>query len=204
MAFLEQRLDPRITVGAVFTETIPGRSLIRFPSGRLEQNFLSARPLLTCELEHGIRKAADYQTVLDAWMVVMLTPYEGLRVKNWRDYQATKTNTNLTFITGSTWQLQRKHTFGSVTVLRNITKPVSPTVTVFRTRSMVETTATATIDYTTGIATITGHAVGDTYTWTGEFDFPMTFSSNEWQASLEANQGGVAVVSGTIQMEQVP
>jgi uncharacterized protein (TIGR02217 family) len=204
MAFLEQRLDPRITVGAVFTETIPGRSLIRFPSGRLEQNFLSAAPLLTCELQHGIKTAADYQRVLDAWMVVMLTPYEGLRVKCWRDYQATQLNTTLTLISGSDYQLQRKHTFGAVSVLRNITKPVTGTVVVYRLRTGVTTVATATIDYTTGIATITGHTVGDTYTWAGEFDFPMTFSTNEWQASLEANTAGVVVVAGTIAMEQLP
>jgi uncharacterized protein (TIGR02217 family) len=204
MAFLEQRLDPKITAGVVFTETIPGRSLIRFPSGRLEQNFLSSVPLLTCELSHGVRTAADYQTVLDAWFVINCTPYEGLRVKNWRDYRATQSNTSLRFLTGSTWQLCRRHTFGGITLLRDITKPcASPAVVVYRTRSGSVTTATATVDTTTGIATITGHVGGDTYTWEGEFDFPMTFSSNEWGASLEVSTNNLHVISGSIQMEQV-
>jgi uncharacterized protein (TIGR02217 family) len=203
MAFLEQRLDSKITAGVVFTETMPGRSLIRFASGRLEQNFLSSQPLLTCELSHGVRSAADYQTVLDAWMVVMCTPFEGLRVKNWRDYQATQQNTSLRFIVGSTWQLCRRHVFGGIELLRNITKPVAGTVTVFRLRTGVTTTASASIDSATGIATISGHSTGDTYTWSGEFDFPMTFTSNEWGASLEVNTTNLHVVSGSIQMEQL-
>ncbi|MBA3588306.1 DUF2460 domain-containing protein [Methylibium sp.] len=204
MAFLEQQLDARITRDTTFTESVPGRSLIRLPNGRLSQNFVSALPILRCELAHGIRTAANYQTVLDAWMVVNFTPYDGLRVKNWRDYTATQSNSKLTLVSGSNYQLQRRHVFGGVEMLRNIIKPVNNgALTVFRTRAGTVTTASATVDYATGIAAITGHVAGDTYTWLGEFDFPMTFSENEWSAALEVSVHNLHVVSGSITLEEV-
>lgn len=204
MAFLESRLDAKITRGVVFAETNPGRSIAELRSGYIGQDFASSMPLTTCNLSHGVRSAAEYQTVLDAWYVVNFTPYEGLRVKNWRDYIATQDNTSLSFITGSTWQLQRKHTFGGITFLRDIKKPCAlPAIVVYRTRAAVVSTASATVDTTTGIATITGHVADDTYTWTGEFDIPMTFADNEWSASLEVHTQNLHVISGEINMREL-
>jgi uncharacterized protein (TIGR02217 family) len=204
MAFLETRLDAKITQGVTFTEAVPGRTIARLPNGRLYQNFTAAMPLTSCDLSHGVRTAAEYQAVLDAWYIVSFTPYEGLRVKNWRDFQATAANTTLTFITGSTWQLQRLHSFGGIQFKRDIKKPcASPSIVITRNRSGSFTTASATVDTTTGIATISGHVGGDTYTWAGEFDIPMTFTANEWSASLDGGGGAVYAVSGTIQMEEI-
>lgn len=206
MSFLEQRIDPRITQGIVFRETVPGRTIARLPGGAIAQNFVSSMPLTAGDLVHGVRSASEYQTLIDAWYIVMFTPYEGLRVKNWRDFQATLTNTSATFVTGSTTvlQLQRKHTFGGITFLRDIKKPcASPAVVVYRTRTGSTASIAATVDTTTGLATISGHTSGDTYTWTGEFDIPMTFTSNEWGASIEGTSSNVFVVSGSIQMEEI-
>lgn len=197
MAFLEARLDARITRGVTFTETVPGRTLLRYPGGGLEQDFLASAPILRCDLSHGVRSAAGYQSILDAWMVVMFTPYEGLRVKNWRDYRATSTNSAVASLGGGTYQLQRKHTFASVSYYRDITKPVSGTVAVFDAGG---TPLTATVDYTAGTFTV---ASGTPSYWTGEFDFPMTFSDNEWQATLEVSTQNLHVAVGSIAMEEV-
>lgn len=206
MAFLESRLDEKITQGVVFSENVPGRTIATLPNGKTQQNFLASMPITTCDLSHGVRSAADYQVVLDAWYIVNFTPYEGLRVKNHRDYIATLLNTSATFVSGSTTvlQLQRKHTFGGITFLRDITKPcVSPAVVVYRTRTGTTASITSTVDTTTGLATISGHIVGDTYTWTGEFDVPMTFATNEWSASLEVNTSNLHVISGNINMREI-
>ena len=40
--------------------------------------------------------------------------------------------------------------------------------------SQISTTA----DLNTGIANISGHVGGDTYTWVGNFDVPVTFSDD--------------------------
>jgi uncharacterized protein (TIGR02217 family) len=198
MAFLEQRLDTKVTRGAMFTETVPGRTVLRYPNGRVAQNFVASAPVLKCELSHGMRAAADYHVVQDAWMVCMFTPYEGMRVKNWLDYTATRTNSRLTHISGTTYQLQRVHTFGGVEILRDIKKPVNNgALTVYAAGGGV---LTASIDYTTGIATVPS---GTPATWAGEFDVPMFFVGDEWGASLETHPNNMHVISGTIQMEEL-
>lgn len=196
MAFLEARLDAKVTRSVQFIETVPGRDLIRYQSGKLKQNFTAALPITRCELIHGLRSSADYQIVLDAWYIVMFTPYEGLRVKNWRDYIATRTNTSLTLITGSIYQLNRKHTFGGINFIRPIYKPVSGTVVVYDAGG---TPLTASIDYATGRATVTGTPAS----WSGEFDLPMTFTDNEWSASLEVSTNNLHVFSGSIALEEI-
>jgi uncharacterized protein (TIGR02217 family) len=203
MAFLEQRLDSRIEQGASGGPTVPGRSKVYTPSGKLQQGFTASAPIHRFDVSHGMRSNADHQLVLDTFYVVMFTPYVGFRFRYWTDYRATQANSTLTLITGSDYQLQRVHTFGGVSVLRNIYKPVSGTVTVYRTRASVITTATATIDYTTGVATISGHSGGDTYTWEGQFDIPVTFSDDEWVSQLQATLTNVAIVPPSIRLEEI-
>jgi len=202
MTFLESRIDTKITAGA--------KSIVRWnrdkaytKSGHLSQQFNWSNAKHELDLSHGIRTREDFQTVLDFFYVVMAGGYTGFRVKDWRDYTASQTNSNLTFITGSTWQLQRKHTAGSGTYLRNITKPVASTAVVKRTKSGVVTTASASVDYTTGIATISGHTTGDTYTWEGEFDVPMTFVDDVWTSELEAGTVALWVSSQPIMLEEI-
>jgi uncharacterized protein (TIGR02217 family) len=202
MAFLEQRLSTRIEQGASGGPTVPGRTKAYTPSGKLRQNFVASAPIHKFDVSHGLRQAADYQTVLDLWYVVMLTPYEGFRFRDWRDYRATTTNSRCTLITGSTYQLQRVHVFGGVEVLRAIYKPVAGVV-ITRTRSGTPSTATHTLDTTTGIATISGHVAGDTYTWAGEFDLPVTFSSDEWVSTLQAAAPNLLVVNQSIPLEEI-
>lgn len=204
VAFLEQRLDPAISQGAQGGPTAPGRVKTYVPSGALQQNFSATLPLHKYDVSYAIRSAANFQVILDLFYVVMFTPYTGFRFKDWRDFTATQTNSNLTFITGTTWQLQRKHVFGGVTFLRDIVKPnASPVPAIKRTRAAVVTTASATVDTTTGIATITGHAGGDTYTWEGEFDVPVTFTHDDWTSTLEVNTQNLHVQSASIALEEI-
>ncbi len=203
MAFLESpRLDAKITADA--------KSVVRWKrdkaytaSGKLAQDFRWAHAKHEMDVSHGLRTRADFQTLLDLFYVVFAGAYEGFRVKDWRDFRATQDNSTLTFITGSTWQLQRKHTAGAASYLRDIKKPIGATVTVYRTRSAVISTASATIDDTTGIATISGHVGGDTYTWAGEFDIPMTFVNDDWTGDLMVNTESLWVMSEPILLEEI-
>lgn len=206
MAFLEQRLDTRITHGAIGGPSVPGRVKRYLPNGELYQNFTSTRPVHRYDVSHGLRSRADFQTVLDAFYVVMFTPYTGLRYKDWRDFIATQANTRATLLAGSTTQLQlqRRHVFGGIQFLRDIKKPcAAPTPTVYRTRSGSTSSISATVDTTTGIATISGHVNGDTYTWIGEFDVPVTFVDDEWTGSLEVNTENLHVNSAPIKLEEL-
>lgn len=203
MTFLEGRLDSKITHGATGGPTVPGRTKTYLPNGQLRQNFAATMPLHKYDVSHGVRSRADFQTVLDLWYVVMFTPYEGFRFKDWRDFQATQANSRVTTVDGITGQLQRVHRFGGIEVLRAITKPVAGTPVVYRTRSSVVTVATATISTITGVVTITGHAVGDTYTWAGEFDVPVTFTDDEWMSDMEVHIDNLHLTSAPIKLEEI-
>ncbi len=203
MAFLEQRLSERIERGATGGPVNRGRRMSRTASGRMKQVFSWAAPLHEYTISHGILDGARREQLLSMWYVVMFTPYEGFRFRDWMDYQATQENSRCTLITGSTYQLQRVYSVYGLEYVRAVTKPVAGAV-VYRTRSGVVSTATATIDTTTGIATITGHLAGDTYTWAGQFDVPVTFSGDEWVQGLESLPAGGAVVSTPqIKLEEV-
>ena len=206
MAFLEQRISDRITAATSFEIEHPSRLKTYAQGGRLSQQFGNSPPRHKVNLANGVKTQAQFQSLVDAFYIVLFTPYVGLRVKNWQDYQATKTNSQLTQHAASPteWQLQRKHSFGGITFLRDITKPcTTPAPVIYRTRSAVETVATASIDYTSGIAAISGHVAGDTYTWVGEFDLPMTFSENVWRAQLDGTANRLYVKDSLIPMEEV-
>ncbi len=203
MTFLESRISSRITRGALGGPTVPGRTKTYLPNGQLQQDFTATAALHKYEISLGLLTRDEHLGALNLWYVVNLTPYEGFRFKDWRDFEATQANSKLTLITGSTYQLQRKYTFGGIDLLRDITKPVSAGVVVYRTRSAVVSVASASIDYTTGIATISGHVGGDTYTWTGEFDVPVTFTDDEWTGTLEVATTNLHVEAGTIKLEEI-
>jgi uncharacterized protein (TIGR02217 family) len=196
MAFLEQRLDSKIEHGAKGGPTNPGRVKAYTRSGKLSQGFYASMPIHRYDVSHGIRNKADFQRVLDLWYVVNFTPYEGFRFKDHRDYQGTRANTALTLVSGSTYQLQRAYTFGASTFLRNIYKPVEETVIVYDADGDV---LDSTVDYTTGIATVTGTPDS----WAGEFDVPVTFTDNEWASSLEVHTENLHLRIDPIKLEEI-
>lgn len=197
LAFCEQRIDPKITQGASGGPYVAGRTKRYGPSGTLTQNFIAAMPMHRFDISHGVRSREDFQAVLDSFYVVMFTPYSGLRMKDWRDFKGTRTNTRLAALGGGTWQLQRRHVFGGVEVLRKIQKPVAGSVLVYDAGGTV---LTAAVDPTTGIAIVTGTPDS----WVGEFDVPVTFTDDEWTASLEIATDATAwMTAGTIKLEEI-
>lgn len=203
LPFLEARLDTRVSAGAEASVYVPGRVKRYTASGRLTQNFAASVQTMRFDVAPAVRTAAQFNAVRDAFFVVMLTPYAGLRFKNWGDYQATLSNSRATLVGESTTelQLQRLHTFGSIVYLRDIYKPVSATV--YRTRSGSTAAITASVNTATGIATISGHTAGDTYAWVGEFDIPVTFSDDEWTAQIIPGGASYLGVSGSIKLEEI-
>lgn len=203
LAFLEARIDDAVTRGMQSTPTVPGRVKHYTPAGALSQNYVASLPIHRYELSHGVRTAAQYQAILDLFYVVHFTPYAGFRLRDWRDYRLTQTNSRLVFVSGSDWQIHRVHTFGGVEFLRPIHKPETG-IAIKRKRSGSVSTATATVATTTGIATISGHVEGDTYSAEGTFDMPVTFTDDEWSADLIGGEPGRhVVVSGQIKLEEV-
>ena len=202
MTFLETpRLDPLITHGAKSTAQWSVEKT-RTLSGNLAQQFNWDAPLHILELSYRARPEAQYQVLRDYFHAVMANALVGFRAKDWSDYKLSATTSTLSFISGADWQIQRLHAVGVSQYLRNITKPISPVV-LMRTRGASVSAAGATIDYTTGIATIDGHVGGDTYTASGEFDIPVTFVTDSWISNLEATSDNLWISPDPIRLEEI-
>lgn len=133
------------------------------------------------EVATGVKTAADFDTVLEFFRMCRGKAH-GFRFKDWGDYIVDAADGVLTLVAGSVYQMVRRYGSGATLEDRTITKPVSGTVTVYRTRSGVTSAIAPTIDYTTGGVTVSGHVGGDTYTWQGEFDVPVRFDTDKLRA----------------------
>lgn len=197
MAFLEQRLDVRIERGARGGPANRGRTRVVTRSGRSKSNFLWSQGLRTWEVQHGIRSAADAEALLALWHVVNFTPYEGFLFRDWSDYRASQTNSTLTLISGTSYQLQRAYTFASITHKRDIKKPDAGVVIYDAGGSPL----TATVDATTGVASVPS---GTPAYWVGTFNVPVFFATDEWVYDLEpGSPGAPAVILPTVQIEEL-
>lgn len=204
MAFLEQRLHDGVARGSR-GGPVGSRTKTYLPNGQLQQQFNYARPLHRYDISFGIKTLADFEAIRALFYVVMFTPYEGFRMRDWNDYEAAPSNSTLTNTSGSSWQLQRVYTVGGTSFKRDIVKPESGTVTVYRTRAGSTTTIAPAITYTTGIASISGHQEGDTYTWAGRFDVPVTFEDDNALAGIELDGLEDAILQGlpSILLEEI-
>lgn len=181
MAFFEEQFDTRLSYGAR-GGPVWSTSVAKVQSGKRSANRNWSAPLHRYNVAHAVKTNDDFELVR-AFFYVVSGQHDGFRFKDWSDYEATQANSFATLIAGSTYQLQRAYTVGARTFLRNIQKPRSG-VQVRRFRSGAWSNATATVDTTTGIATISGHSSGDTYAWIGEFDVPVAFVADEMEAEI--------------------
>ena len=196
MAFLESRMSARIERGAKGGPTNRGRRKVYSTSGKMNQVFEWSAPISEFDISHGILLPDGYAEIEAMWHVIHFTPYSGFRFRNWADYQAVKANTTLTNIVSNTYQLQRKHTFASITYKRNIYKPNSG-VTVYDSSDVA---CTASVNTATGIATVTS---GTPSYWIGTFDIPVTFKDNDLMMRLDGTTSNLLLVADPIILEEI-
>lgn len=99
----------------------------------------------------------------------------------------------------SGFQMFKRYGSGADVYLRKITRPVSGTVQIFRTRgaSTTDVTGSATIDYGDdstdepgGTFDVSGDAPGDIYTWAGEFRVPCRYGVDRLPSVIVNKQPG--------------
>lgn len=135
-------------------------------------------------IEHHIRTLTQAQTVLN-FFHARRGRLIGFRAKDITDFTAT----NEFFGTGNNiltvFQLIKVYTSGGFTQTKIITKPISGTILLYADDSLINS-GDYTIDYTTGLVTF-DIAPGDTVelTWTGEFDLPVRFDTDELDISVD-------------------
>lgn len=152
-------------------------------SGQRAFNLYDPAPLREYLLNVPVRRGEEFDELVAFFLATRgLDPF---LFKDWSDYEATRQNTDAVLVSGSTYQLRRVYVAPSRTVSRPIYKIATPallpgalTFKLWRTRSGASTdiTATSTIDYAKGTATVVSHTAGDTYSWEGEFFVPVYFS----------------------------
>lgn len=134
------------------------------------------------ELAGGVKTPYQFEAVRDLFRMARGRAH-GFRFKDWTDYACTHATGVIEVLNTTTGQLKKRYGSGGQLEDRVITKPIAATVQVKRTRSGGATTISVTVDSTTGGVVWTGHESGDTYTWSGEFDVPVRFDTDELRAT---------------------
>lgn len=206
MAFLETRISIAVKRGTS-GGPVAKREKVYDGAGRLRaQRFLRSVPLHRYRFDFGNKLLEDAETIRAFLYVVLFTPYEGFRARDWNDYQLDQSNSSLTLISSNVYQFNRKYTAGPATVLRPIYKTEAGTEVVYRNRSSVISVASATVNANTAQATISGHVGGDTYTAECNFDIPVTFEDDEALADigLDGNVDAFILALSTVELEELP
>ena len=208
MAFFEQRFDERLSFGAR-GGPVWNTSVTRTQSGKRYTNKNWLFPLHRYDVSHSVKDAGDFE-IVRAMFYCVAGQFDGFRFKDFSDYQLSYSNSRLLPATGSPgspagWQIYRVYTVGSREFLRPIYKPVNhPSFHIRRTRSGDPSNATFTMDWTAGVAYISGHVNGDTYTCHGEFDVPVAFAEDAMSAEIvDAGPDEYLLSWGSIVLEEI-
>ena len=151
--------------------------VVALGSGGEQRNIRWADGKGNWNISTGIRTRAQMDDVIAFFRVAMGKAYSW-RFKDWTDYKASAID--MVEVSSTVYQIVKCYTVGSVSVVRNITKPKSGTVAITVSGSPVSPT----IDYLTGLATF-GSAPGATPKATFEFDVPVRFDTD--QLPVQAN-----------------
>lgn len=152
------------------------------------QNWTQARHAYDVAL--AVRTASDYLLVRAHFHQVRGRA-NSFPFKDFLDHKVAQAD-GLLVEAGGNYQMHRQYGTGVSAWLRKITRPVSGTVKVWRTRSGTTTDATsdATITYSTGAVAMASHASGDTYAWSGEFMVPCRYDTDRLPSVVINKQPG--------------
>lgn len=179
-SFVETRVNDLIE--SVSLQTVGGRQfntgIVSTVAGFEKRNINWAQSRGRWEFGDRIVLQSELDALIDHFETVAGKAV-GFRFKDWSDYRVKVTQGVMQKITDTTYQL--KKSYGGSRV-KTITKPVS--IHVFK--NGIETSA-FTFDNTTGIVTFTvAPLVTDVLSWSGEFDLPARFDSDQLQSRFEA------------------
>jgi uncharacterized protein (TIGR02217 family) len=197
MTILRTRLSDHITRGSKGGPTKPDRRVIRDGAGRIVRIvYLNDVLPHRYDISYGMKLKSDFEDVLACFHVVHAGGYEGFLHKDWNDYEADEGNSALALVSGSTYRLQRKYTFGGATCLRTISYPVEATLQVY---SAADALLSHTFDQGTNLVTVTGTPAY----WVGEFDVPVTFLDDMDNIDLDGIDGDELLGMPSVRLEEL-
>lgn len=203
MAFYETpRFPEKISYGAVGG---PGFSteVVTVESGREKRNARWTFPQHRWDVSHAVRTQAELDA-LRAFFLAMNGKLHGWRFKDWSDYAALITEGVCTGITSTTFQLVKRYTNGAVSKARNITKPIASGFVLKNSGVTLVLTTDYTLNTVTGIVTTVTPKTAANLTWSGEFDVPMRFDTDEFQAEIvDRSQGTLLYALSSVPIVEI-
>lgn len=184
MAVIETRLSECVSAGF---QVVPAYStrIVELDNGKEKRNvnWTKARRRFSAAWQNFSRE--DFDALLACFHVCAGSAI-AFRFKDWTDYQATNEPLGNTPGANQTpVQLIKTYTFGGSTRARNITKPNLTGFTLYQ----GGVAKAGTLDTTTGLFTPdTNWTAATALTWTGTFDVPVRFVSDEFPATFEATE----------------
>lgn len=141
------------------------------------------------DVSFAVRVLSDYQ-LIRAHFHQARGRARAFLFKDFLDYTATQAEGVLTATgTANQYQMHKRYGSGADVYDRRITRPRNP-VLVYRTRTGTTTTITPTVDYDTGLVTVSGHVSGDTYAWAGEFRVPCRYDTDRLPSAAVNREPG--------------
>lgn len=189
-AFYEIRLPESIRIGMLGG---PGfnTEIIEVESRHEFRNDASGGLAIREYVVEYVNSRADFEEFNNFFHVVHGRTY-GFRLKDWLDYQVAQADGYVGTGAGTaalTYQLNKGYTFGGITQLRPIKKLVAGTLAVFRDGSAFASSGNWSVDNDTGILTMTADQTGHVLAFSSEFDTPVRFTSDKYQARVVKHNG---------------
>jgi uncharacterized protein (TIGR02217 family) len=180
--FAEVRVDDNLIIYRTVGGPTFSTAVSVVDSGREYRNANWSLPLGQWELGERDMMPGDLEAMKN-FFNARQGKAQGFRFKDWADYRDGGMGVLVAVpgVSGS-YQMYKQYPSGGVTGLRKIVKPVADRIKVYSAGSLI----TATVDSTTGI--VTGVS-GSTLTWTGEFDTPVRFDTDQLRYEFIAANG---------------
>ena len=204
MEYVNSQLPQCVSFGAQ-ADAMWSTNIVALTSGveASNQNWQDCRHMY--DISYGVRTPTDYNTIRSHFHT-MRGRSKSFPFRDPIDNTAVQADG---FIlegsdSPSVWQMYKRYGTGADAYDRKITRPVA-TPTVYRTRSAVVSTITPTIDYTTGVVTLSGHVAGDTYNWAGSFLVPCRYDTDRMPALVvdRESAGDLLVRTDSIMIVEV-
>lgn len=195
--FNESRLLDAVSYGSQFGHSY-NTTINTLRSGHERRNATWSAPLGKYSVIFENLYPKDHLLVIKAHHACMGCLI-GFRFKDWSDYTATMEPIGMGTGASQTYQLTKRYTFGALTTTKNITKPVSGTVHFYANKVEIFPT---TFDYTTGIFTLKATS-GATVYWSGEFDVPVRFSSDELMSSSNDGNSYGLFLTANVDLQEI-
>lgn len=205
MAFLDVSFPTLINLGSPAAK--PAYDTVVVGTGRYEQRIaLQANPRRMYRVDLSFADEVEMAELV-AFVSLAQGKLNSFRFKDWSDYtlggyvdgSGFHVDTPVEIGTGDAattdFQIKKSYTYGASTVWRDVTKPVSGTVTVYL--DSVLQSSGYTVDYSTGVVTFSSApGVGVVVTVACEFDVPCRLDTDEPEFVLDTvRSGNIASIS---------